>query len=123
MVLLLADRGFITLDVEYIDGTKIESKANKYTFVWRKTVEKNRAKLQEQIRVLLQQIDEEIAQDKAAETEAVEFTPEALTSLIGELKDALASEPEPTNKEQKKVRREQEKKINELEKHRETWRI
>ena len=123
MVLLLAEHGFITLVVEYIDGTKIESKANKYTFVWRKAVEKNRAKLQEKIRVLLQQIDEVIVQDKAAETEAVEFTPEALTSLIGELKDALASEPEPTNKEQKKVRREQEKKINELEKHRETWRI
>lgn len=31
VVLLLAERGFITLDVEYIDGTKIESKANKYT--------------------------------------------------------------------------------------------
>ena len=46
------------------------------------------------------------------------FTPEALTPLIGELKDALASEPEPTDKEQKKVRREQEIKINELEKHR-----
>lgn len=53
VVLLLAERGFITLDVEYIDGTKIESKANKYTFVWRKTVVRNRAKLQEKIRVLL----------------------------------------------------------------------
>ena len=30
IVLLLSERGFITLDVEYIDGTKIESKANKY---------------------------------------------------------------------------------------------
>ena len=118
VVLLLAERGFITLDVEYIDGTKIESKANKYTFVWRKTVEKNRAKLQEKIRILLQQIDEVIAQDKAAEAEAVEFTPETLTSLIGELKDALAAEPEPTNKEQKKARREQKKQIEELEKHR-----
>ncbi len=118
VVLLLADRGFITLDVEYIDGTKIESKANKYTFVWRKTVEKNRAKLQEKIRILLQQIDEVIAQDKAAESEAVEFTPEVLTSLIGELKDALASEPEPTDKERKKVRREQKRQIKELEKHR-----
>ncbi len=39
LVLVLADKGFISLDVEYIDGTKIESKANKYTFVWRKTVE------------------------------------------------------------------------------------
>ena len=47
VVLVLADKGFITLDVEYIDGTKIESKANKYTFVWRKTVEKHRDKLGE----------------------------------------------------------------------------
>ena len=115
-VLLLADRGFITLDVEYIDGTKIESKANKYTFVWRKTVEKNRAKLQEKIRVLLHQIDEVIAQDKAAEAETVEFTPEALTSLIAELKDALESEP--TDKERRKARRERKKQIKELEKHR-----
>lgn len=31
LVLVLADKGFISLEVEYIDGTKIESKANKYT--------------------------------------------------------------------------------------------
>ena len=52
-MLLLVERGFVSLDVEYIDGTKIESKANKYTFVWRKTVEKNRSKLLEKIKVLL----------------------------------------------------------------------
>ena len=118
VVLLLADRGFITLDVEYIDGTKIESKANKYTFVWRKTVEKNRAKLQQKIRVLLQQIDEVIAQDKSADTEVVEFTPEVLTSLIGELKEALAAEPEPKGKDDREQRRRQNKQIKELEKHR-----
>ena len=118
VVLLLADRGFITLDVEYIDGTKIESKANKYTFIWRKTVEKNRAKLQEKIRILLQQIDEVIAQDNAAESEKMEFTAEALNSLIGDLKDALAAETQPTDKEQKKQRREKKKQIKELEKHR-----
>lgn len=83
IVLLLSERGFITLDVEYIYGTKIESKANKYTFVWRKTVEKNRAKLHEKIRFLLQQVDDMIAQDKAAASGKVEFTPEALTTLIG----------------------------------------
>lgn len=118
VVLLLAERGFITLDVEYIDGTKIESKANKYTFVWRKTVEKNRAKLQEKIRVILQQIDEVIAQDNAAESERVEFTPETLNTMIDELKDALAAKPEPVGKEQKKQRRQQKKQIKELEKHR-----
>lgn len=118
LVLLLAERGFITLDVEYIDGTKIESKANKYTFVWRKTVEKNRAKLQEKIRVLLQQIDEVIAQDKAAEAERVEFTTDTLNTFIGELKDALAAKPEPADKEQKKQHREKKKQLKELEKHR-----
>ena len=118
VVLLLAERGFITLDVEYIDGTKMESKANKYTFVWRKTVEKNRAKLQDKIRVLLQQIDEVIAQDKAAEAERVEFTTDTLNTFIGELKDALAAKPEPADKEQKKQHREKKKQLKELEKHR-----
>lgn len=118
VVLLLAERGFITLDVEYIDGTKIESKANKYTFVWRKAVEKNRAKLQEKIRVLLGQIDEAIAQDRAAEPEPVEFTAASIDSLITDLKDALAAEPESGDKEQKKQRRQQKKQIKELEKHR-----
>lgn len=33
LVLVLAEKGFVSLDVEYVDGTKIESKANKYTFV------------------------------------------------------------------------------------------
>lgn len=118
VVLVLADKGFITLDVEYIDGTKIESKANKYTFVWRKSVEKHRAKLQEKICVLLGQIDDVIAQDKAAETDKVDFTPETLTSLITELQDSLSAEPEPTDKEQKKQQREKKKQIKELEKHR-----
>ena len=116
-VLVLAERGFITLDVEYIDGTKIESKANKYTFVWRKTDEKNRAKLQEKIRVLLGRIDDVIAQDKAAESDKVEFTPETQTSLISDLQDSLAAESEPSGKEQKKQMREKKKQIKELEKH------
>ena len=118
VVLKLAEHGFITLDMEYIDGTKIESKANKYTFVWRRTVEKNRSKLQEKIRVLLGQIDDVIAQDKASESGSVEFTPETLTSIIGELRDALPTEPEPTDKNQKKQLREKRKQIKELEKHR-----
>ena len=122
VVLLLAGRGFITLDVEYIDGTKIESKANKYTFVWRKTVEKNRAKLQEKIRVLLQQIDEAVAQDNGSEAGPAEFTPEALDSLISDLKDSLAAGPERAGKERKEQHRQQKKQIKELEKHRDKLR-
>ena len=41
----LHDEGLISQDVQYIDGTKTESVANKYTFVWKGYVEKNKAKL------------------------------------------------------------------------------
>ena len=115
VVLLLAERGFVSLDVEYIDGTKIESKANKYTFVWRKTVEKNRAKLLEKIRVLLSQIDDVIAQDNASEQEKVEFTPDMLYSMARELNAALAEEPEPATKEEKKERKARQKQVKDLE--------
>ena len=54
LVLVLSGKGFVSLDVEYIDVTKLESKANKYTFARRKRVEKNRAKLLEKIRILLE---------------------------------------------------------------------
>ena len=118
LVVLLAERGFITLEVEYIDGTKIESKANKYTFIWRKTVEKNRAKLMDKIKVLLRQVDEVIAQDKACECEKVEFTPETLTDLIDELKSSLDTETSTLNKEEKRRVRERKKQVKELEKRR-----
>lgn len=102
LVLILADKGLVSLDVEYIDGTKIESKANKYTFVWRKSVEKNRAKLMEKIRILLAQVEENIAQENASEESAVEFTPALLSEIVSELKTSLAKEPEPTDKKEKK---------------------
>ena len=35
VVELLNSEGFVSLNVQYIDGTKIESVANKYTFVWK----------------------------------------------------------------------------------------
>ena len=60
VVAILVDRGVITLDEQYVDGTKIESKANKYTFVWKKTVQKNREKLLEKTKVALVQIKENI---------------------------------------------------------------
>ena len=89
LVLILAERGFISLEVEYIDGTKIESKANKYTFVWKKTVERNRAKLQQKIRALLSQIDDAIAQENAVQDESVDFTPAQLTEICEELRGSI----------------------------------
>lgn len=68
----------------YIDGTKLESKANKYTFVWRKSVERNKAKLEEKIKVLLEQVDDVTAQNQEATEEFVELSAELLGQIAQE---------------------------------------
>ncbi|MDD7449673.1 MAG: transposase [Treponema sp.] len=40
-VKLLNRKGYVSLEKYFVDGTKIESAANKYTFVWKRAVEKN----------------------------------------------------------------------------------
>lgn len=50
VVLLLKDYGELSCENLFVDGTKIEANANKYTFVWKKTILKNQAKLQEKMR-------------------------------------------------------------------------
>jgi len=69
VVVMLAEMGYISLQLAYVDGTKMESRAGRYTFVWRKAVEKNKAKLEEKIRKVLQMIDEGIAQDNLPDNE------------------------------------------------------
>ena len=49
VVELLIESGLLSLDAVFIDGTKIEANANKYSFVWKKGSEKKLAKLQETI--------------------------------------------------------------------------
>ena len=115
VVNILVKKGVITLEEQYVDGTKIESKANKYTFVWRKSVERNRAKLMDKVRILLEQVDETIAQENTLKDTPVEFTPATLSQIVDELKDALEHEPGPNAKEQKKAHREKKRQIKELE--------
>ncbi|MCF2604911.1 IS1182 family transposase, partial [Parabacteroides distasonis] len=104
-------------------GTKIESKANKYTFVWRKTVERNRERLMKKIHVLLGQIDDVIAQEKSSESnEEIAFTPAMLTDMAGELRQALEQVPEPSTREEKAELKKRRKQLKELEEHRDKLR-
>ena len=45
----------------YIDGSKFEANANKYTWVWKKATEKFRYKLYKKITVEIEEINKEIA--------------------------------------------------------------
>ena len=94
VVLMLAEMGYLSLDVIYTDGTKLESRSSRYTFVWRKSVEKNRAKLEAKIRSVLQQIEEGIAQDSQPDDEPpTPINSEELKKRIAQInRDSLSKE-------------------------------
>ena len=50
----------VDLDHAYIDGTKIEANANKYTWVWKKSCIKNRNKVFEKISLLIDAMNSEV---------------------------------------------------------------
>jgi transposase len=52
-VKMLKAKGYIKLENYFIDGTKIESAAGRYTFVWKKAVETNDRKLDEKLRAYI----------------------------------------------------------------------
>ncbi len=49
VVLLLVDKGIITLKEAYLDGTKIEANANRYTFVWGRSISKSKDRIKKQL--------------------------------------------------------------------------
>ena len=67
IVILLHDENLVSLKVQYIDGTKIESVANKYTFVWKGSTEKNKAKLEANVRSALEAAEAALAMENAEE--------------------------------------------------------
>lgn len=67
VVKLLRDLNYLSLEVQYIDGTKIESAANRYTFVWRKSVEKYKSDLDGKLKVILANIESHIQSDNQEE--------------------------------------------------------
>ena len=67
IVLMLNEEGLVSLKVQYIDGTKIESVANKYTFVWKGSTEKNKAKLEANVKAVLETAENALAIENAEE--------------------------------------------------------
>lgn len=59
VLLLLIEEGMVRLEDYHIDGTKIESAANRYTFVWAKSVAGHKGRLLVKINALLDQIEAE----------------------------------------------------------------
>lgn len=108
LLVVLEKKGYINTEEYFVDGTKIEANANKYTFVWKKAVEKYRAKLQEKVHELMKDIDnlndEEDKMYPDKEIKPEEITPEELEEFSKRLSDKLNEglEKQKTKEEKKK---------------------
>lgn len=106
VVMMLADLGYVSLETYFLDGTKIEASANKYSYTWRKSTEKNREKLRARIGELLGEIDalnEE--EDKIFEDTPEPTKPSAddIEKISRKINEQL--EKAPDNKQLKKAKR------------------
>lgn len=108
VVEILVELGYVSLDVQYIDGTKIEAKSNKYTFVWRGSVEKYKEKLERKINHILLEIENNIQSDNQVLNK--EELPKPINSQ--ELKEKLSQ----LNKRLKEPDKKQEQALQKLQK-------
>ena len=112
-VKLLYEKGYVKLEKYFVDGTKIESAANKYTFVWKGSVEKYEKKLDEKVRELIKEIntiaeqENEIYGDKDLEElgEGAEVTSEEIKAVAQKINNKLEALAENSEKKAKIVKK------------------
>jgi len=96
VLLLLIEQGYVRLEDYYIDGSKLESVAGRYTYVWAKNVARYKSSLLNKIAALIEQIEatnetEEAqaqAEEKKNEQPAITDS-EALKQTIEQLNEQL----------------------------------
>jgi len=96
VVKLLHKKGYVQLDTVYVDGTKIEARANRYTFVWRKAVDTFDNRLDEKIRLYLEDAksiadDEDLmfGDEDLPEMGKGSVSAEAISEMAAEINKAL----------------------------------
>ncbi|MCQ2508809.1 MAG: IS1182 family transposase [Dorea sp.] len=65
----------------YIDGSKFEANANKYTWVWKKATEKSRYRLYDKITILLEQINAGLVWSGVKIATNTEYVPDYLSEV------------------------------------------
>ena len=101
VVLLLVENGIITLKEAYLDGTKIEANANRYTFVWGRSISKSKERIKKQLDELWAYA-ESVAREELENNEPTVFKKidqESVIKTIESIDKALKGKP--VNKEVK----------------------
>ena len=69
----------------YIDGTKMEANANKYSWVWKKATEKSRYRLFKKITFIFDEINKELVTNGLQLATNTEYAPEYLAEVLEQL--------------------------------------
>jgi transposase len=92
VVLLLAQQGYLSLKDIYVDGTKLEANANRYTFVWAKSIKNSRERIKKQLKELWRYVETVYAEEEQQPNEPDNFDaidPEEVSHTIERINQAL----------------------------------
>lgn len=106
VVKLLAEEGLLSIDQVYTDGTKIEANANKYTFVWKKSIQTNKEKMKKQLEEIWNYA-QHIAADEDLMPEpptAAAINKESVRATVEKLNKVLADNDQADKKVKAKLR-------------------
>lgn len=109
VVLLLNESGLVSLEESFVDGTKLEASAGRYTFVWGRSIRTNKAKMLARLNELLSYADEVMeSEEKSPPVTFEEISPakvkEVAASLNERLKDQIV--PKETRAKLKQIQKE-----------------
>jgi transposase len=107
IVIMLAELGAVDISkVSFTDGTKIEANANRYTFVWRGSINYHKENLEKKLKKILNEINAQIKHDSEEENndmfDGKTITKEEINKKIEELNKELANSSL-SEKEQQKI--------------------
>lgn len=80
--LRIFERDHVDINHIYIDGSKFEANANKYSWVWKKATEKSRYKLFEKITVLITEMNEALSWNGLSIPINTEYVPDELDAIL-----------------------------------------
>lgn len=103
IVLLLAAEGIVSLKEIYVDGTKIEANANRYTFVWGNAIKTSKERMIKQLDELWKYA-QTITAEELNDTAPLEFktiSAETVTATIKEIEQAIKDKEIPQKVKQK----------------------
>lgn len=100
IVEMLSEQGLLSLKEVFVDGTKLEANANKYTFVWGNAIKSSREKMRKQIDELWQYAQQVATEemDMPEPPPLPPLDPEKLREGIQKLKASLKQSKKPVNK-------------------------